>query len=125
MNKLSLTIVYLKLRHSLMAASKIKLSYKDRDKLFKKYFTELKIKVALNWFELIALLLVLLFVSFKLFTYAGVSDKITVIIMALVSSIVITLIFSYIRKYKLSINRFDKENIYIRLSTELIEECKS
>ena len=108
-----------------MAASKIKLSYKERDKLFKKYFTELKIKVALNWFELIALLILSFFISFKSLKYLSVTDNFTAIIMSVIAAIIITGVFSYIRKYKLSINRFDKEHIYKRLSSELIEESKS
>lgn len=106
-----------------MEASKIKLSYRDRDKLFKKYFTELKIKVALNWFELLALLTVSLFTSYKLLAYSG-SNRATSIVMSVIISIVITCLFCYIRKYKLTINRFDKEHIYKRLSNELIEESK-
>ncbi len=108
-----------------MAASKIKLSYKERDKLFKKYYAELKIKVALNWFELLALLVLSFFICYKTFGYIGVTDKITSIIMAIVGSIIVTLLFVYIRKYKLTINRFDRERIYKKLSSELIEESKS
>lgn len=108
-----------------MVASKIKLSYRERNKLYKKYYNELKIKVTLNWFELIALLILAFFVFFKVFGYIGVNGKTTTIIMSIISSIVLTSLFSYIRRYKLTINRFDKENIYKRLSNELIEESKS
>lgn len=107
-----------------MGQENIKLGYRERDKLFKKYFNELKVKVALNWFELVALLLVSLFVSYQLTAYFGVKSKTTGIIMAVFASFFITFIFSYIRKYKLSINRFDKEKIYKRVSNELIEETK-
>ena len=41
--------------------SEIKLRTRDRDIFFKKEFSKLKIKVALNWFEIIALFLVTFF----------------------------------------------------------------
>lgn len=107
-----------------MAQDKTKLGYRERDRLFKKYFTELKIKVALNWFEIFALMLLSFFICFKLMPYIGVHVKITALVIAGVSSAFLTLLFCYIRKYKLTINRFDKEHIYKRLSSELLEESK-
>lgn len=103
-----------------MKTSKTKLGYKERDALFQKYFMEFKIKVALNWFELIALLVVSFFISKKLINYIGIDNGITNFIIAILTSVTITLIFSYIRKYKLTINRFDKERIYKRVSSELL-----
>jgi hypothetical protein len=107
-----------------MKATKTKLGYKERDALFQKYYTEFKIKVALNWFELIALLAVSFFVSYKVLKYVGMEKITTCLIMAIAASAGITIVFSYIRKYKLSINRFDKERIYKRVSSELFEENK-
>ncbi|MCB0402613.1 MAG: hypothetical protein KDD41_11055 [Flavobacteriales bacterium] len=107
-----------------MTEQKPKLGYKERDKLFKKYFTELKIKVALNWFEIFALTILTFFVGYKLMPYVGVHVKVTALVIAGCSSLFLTLLFCYIRKYKLTINRFDKEHIYKRLSSELLEENK-
>lgn len=101
------------------------LGYKERDKLFKKYFVELKIKVTLNWFELIALLVLSFIGSFKLVKAMGVSSRPMCMIAAFFIAIVFTLLFSYIRKYKLKIDRFDKERIYKRVSSELHENLKS
>lgn len=95
------------------------LGYRERDKLFKKYYVELKIKVALNWFELIALLVVSFFGSFKLLKVMGMHNNVSCILSGLVIASIITGLFSYIRKYRLSINRFDKERIYKRVSNEL------
>ena len=107
-----------------METKKTKLGYRERDALFQKYFTEFKIKVALNWFELLALLAVSFFGSLKLVQLMGVENRVTIIISSLAISFIVTLLFSYIRKYKLRINRFDKERIYKRVSAELFEESK-
>lgn len=107
-----------------MNQEEIKLGYRARDILFKKYFNELKIKVALNWCELIALLIITFFICFKLYGKIGVNSKTTILVISVATSFAVTLVFSYIRKYKLSINRFDKENLYKRVSKELIEKTK-
>jgi Na+/glutamate symporter len=101
------------------------LGYRERDKLFKKHFTELKIKVALNWFELIALLAVSFFASIKLLELIGLDSKLTTVLFAATIAIIITALFCYIRKYKLSINRFDKERIYKLISKELHQSTKT
>lgn len=66
------------------------LGYRERDKLFKKYFTDLKIKVTLNWFELIALLTVSFFGGFKLLVLMGLSNKSLCIIAAFAISLMFT-----------------------------------
>ena len=103
-----------------MNQEKVQLGYRERDKLFRKYFAELKIKVALNWFELFALLAVSGFVGFKLLSYFNVCSKVNCVLYSSVIAVVITLSFCFIRKYKLAINRFDKERIYKRVSSELL-----
>ena len=108
-----------------MSNDNSQLGYRERDKLFKKYFTELKIKVALNWFELIALLLISFFVALKLVAAMGLQTKISCLLVALPIAIIITGLFSYIRKYKLTINRFDKEHIYKKVSNELHQSSKT
>lgn len=107
-----------------MSTDNSQLGYREREKLFKKYFAELKIRVVLNWFELIALLTVSFFGSFKLLGLMGMHNRVACIMFGLVISCVITALFSYIRKYKLSINRFDKERIYKKVSAELHENLK-
>ena len=108
-----------------MNSESTQLDYKERDKLFKKYFVELKIKVTLNWFELTALLVLSFIGGFKLLKAMGMSSRPLCLIASLFISLVFTLLFSYIRKYKLKIDRFDKERIYKRVSNELHENLKS
>ena len=108
-----------------MEATKIKLRYRDRDTLFKKEFSELRIKVALNWFEIIALITLSFIGSFKalhLIKFGGIT--INVIISVVISLIVATL-FSRFRKYQLKITRFDKEHIYKKISADLIDKSKN
>ncbi len=107
-----------------MAASKIKLSKRDRDLLFKKEYTQLKIKVALNWFEIFALLIVVFLVSLKTSSYLNIESIAISIILSLVIAIGITLFFSIFRKYQLNITRFDKEHIYKKISNDLIDKSK-
>lgn len=108
-----------------MKPSKIKLGYKERDKLFKKEFTELKIKVALNWFEIIVLLCITFFISMKLHDFIMWENQFHPIIISIISCIVVTAIFAYFRKYQLTITRFHKENIYKKISAELLEKSKN
>lgn len=111
-----------------MDQDKVKLGYKERDKLFQKYFSELKIKVALNWFELCALMAIFCFVSFKLIAHFDLFNRIVGAFVAVLVSVLITIGFCVLRKYKLAINRFDKERIYKRVSSELLdskEEAKN
>ncbi|MDF1673925.1 MAG: hypothetical protein P1U41_10485 [Vicingaceae bacterium] len=107
-----------------MSTDNSQLGYRERDQLFKKYYIELKIKVALNWFELVALLVVSLFGSFKLVKAIGMQNRVSCFLCAVVIACIITALFGYIRKYRLSINRFDKERIYKRVSNELHQNFK-
>lgn len=107
-----------------MESSKIKLRYRDRNLLFKKEYSELKIKVALNWFEIITLIVVVFLVSLKLSFYLNLESLVGSIIISFISTIIITSLFCYFRKYQLKITRFDKEHIYKKISNELIEKSK-
>ena len=105
--------------------SKIKLRYRDRDALFKKEYTELKIKVALNWFEIFALIVVSFFLSYKLVNYITTFDSMAIpIIISLIATAIITYLFCCFRKYQLNITRFDKEHIYKKISNDLIDKTK-
>lgn len=104
--------------------SKIKLRTRDRDTFFKKEFSKLRIKVALNWFEIIALFLVAFLSILKLSFIVGIGDIALSIIIALVVAILITFLFSCFRKYQLKITRFDKEHIYKKISEDLIDKSK-
>jgi hypothetical protein len=108
-----------------METSKIKLRYRDRDTLFKKEFSELKIKVALNWFELIALITVSIIGSFKLLEFIEIKNVYTIVALSLLASALITYLFCSFRKYHLKITRFDKEHIYKKISNDLIDKSKN
>jgi hypothetical protein len=105
--------------------SKIKLKTKDRDAFFKKEFSRLKIKVALNWFELVALFLVTFFGTLKLCFMLSISSIALYIIVSTIAAGLVALLFSCFRKYQLKITRFDKEHIYKKISADLIEQSKS
>ena len=107
-----------------MVTSKIKIGTRERDKLFKKDFSELKIRVVLNWFEILALLVVSFFITLKIVSFFELEGIVVVVLISTLSSAVITYIFCQFRKYKLFITRFDKEDIYKKISAELIDESK-
>lgn len=104
---------------------KIKLKTKDRDIFFKKEFSKLRIKVALNWFELIALFLVTFFGVLKGLLILKICFLTLSIIAAIIVASLIVLLFSYFRDYQLKITRFDKEHIYKKISADLIEKSKT
>ena len=104
--------------------SEIKLRTRDRDIFFKKEFSKLKIKVALNWFEIIALFLVTFFGALKASFILGLNTIIISVIISLIVAILITFLFSCFRKYQLKITRFDKEHIYKKISADLIDKTK-
>ena len=100
----------------------IKLSTHARDILFKKKFNELKIKVYLNFFELFAFFCVTLIVSyFFLFKMIETGRFIVLILISGIISSTLTYLFYKIRGYQLLISRLDKENIYMKVSKELLE----
>ncbi len=107
-----------------METSKIKLRYRDRDLMFKKEYSQLKIKVALNWFEIFALIIVAFFISLKVCAWLNIGNLPVNTVIASITSIGITFLFSCFRKYQLKITRFDKEHIYKKISNDLIEESK-
>ena len=104
-----------------MAASKIKLGYTERDKLFKKEYNELKIKVALNWFEIIALIIVTFFITLKATSLLQLDSIIIPVSISLIAAGGLTFLFCCFRKYQLKITRFDREHIYKKISKDLIE----
>ena len=108
-----------------METSKIKLRYRDRDTLFKKEFSELRIKVALNWFEIIALITLTFLGSIKALLMLGVSSIPTNIVISFLISLLVAFMFSRFRNYQLKITRFDKEHIYKKISADLIDKTKS
>lgn len=107
-----------------METPKIKLRYSDRDTLFKKEYSELKIKVALNWFEIIALITVSIIGLFKIIQISEIKSIPVIIVLSLLGSTLITLLFCSFRKYQLKISRFDKEHIYKKISNDLIDKSK-
>lgn len=107
-----------------MDAARIKLRYKDRDTLFKKEYSELKIKVALNWFEIFVLMAISFFVSLKIASSLKWGNMVPPVIISIISALIITFLFSYFRKYQLNITRFDKEDIYKKISDDLIDKKK-
>ena len=107
-----------------MAASKIKLSYSERDKLFKKEYSELKNRVALNWFEIFALLVVSFFIALKTLTYFSIDSIAILTMISLIIAGGVCFLFCCFRKYQLKITRFDKEHIYKKISQELMDESK-
>jgi hypothetical protein len=108
-----------------MGTTKVKLRYRDRDTLFKKEHTELKIKVALNWFELAVLVIVNSFLSYIGINHFFQFENIFIPVgIAVVISVGISYLFCCFRNYQLKITRFDKEHIYKKISNELIDKTK-
>ncbi len=108
-----------------METTEIKLGYDERDRLFKKEFAELKIKIVLNWFELISLFLVSLIISFEFFSEYVLKNLLLTFIISILFSVFISWIFCCFRKYRFTISRFDKEDIYKKISDDLIEQSKN
>jgi len=108
----------------IMESPKIKLRYRDRDTLFKKEFSELKIKVALNWFEIVALITLSFIISLKVVHSINYFSLTLNVIISILSSSIVTYIFCCFRNYQLKITRFDKEHIYKKISKDLIDKSK-
>jgi len=108
-----------------MSSQKIKLRYKDRDILFKKEYTQLKIRVTLNWLEVFMLLITSFFIVLKISLSFNFGTILPSTGIAILSSLVIIFTFSYFRNYHLKITRFDKEDIYKKISNDLIEGAKN
>jgi len=104
--------------------NKIKLRTRDRDTFFKKEFSKLKIKVALNWFEIIALFLVTFFGVLKISFILELTPIIIPVAISLSVATLITFLFFCFREYQLKITRFDKEHIYKKISEDLIDKSK-
>lgn len=98
--------------------------YKNLDLLYKKKYAELKIKIALNWFEILSLIVVTFLITLKTFLWLKIRDLSIIIISALIISFLIAYLFSIFRKYQLKITRFDKEDIYRDICRELINKAK-
>ena len=103
----------------------MQLSYRERDRLFRKEYADLRIKVALNFLELLIFAcLIFILVYSILENVIDWSNIATPVIISLITSLVSTGIFYKTRKYQLTISRFDKEKIYKKVSNELLEEKK-
>ena len=100
--------------------NKPSLGYRERDKLYKKEYSSLKIKIVLNCFELFALFSVLAIVSYLLLTLLEWNDFLIPITISIAVSLMFTGIFYKIKKYQISITRFDKEGIYKKISKDLL-----
>jgi hypothetical protein len=88
-----------------------------KDPLFVEEYNNLKSKVVLNWIELFALLVVSFLITLKFLNVYWETSEAPLIISCL-TSVLITGVFLYFKKYQLSITPFDKENIYKKISTE-------
>lgn len=108
--------------YNLTAQKKATLGYRIRDLKYKKEYAALKIKIALNCFELLTLYLVLFIVFFMLTNITSWSNITTPIAISGIISFVFVFLFYKHKNYQLTINRFDKENIYKKISQELLND---
>jgi hypothetical protein len=108
-----------------MVSSKIRLKYKDRDILFQKEYNQLKIKVASNWLEIVTLVAIIFFISFKTCLSCNVENIIISILISGSLTFIIAFLVSHIRNYQLKITRYDKEDVYKKISHDLIEKSKN
>ena len=103
-----------------------KISHHDRDIHFNKQFQELKVKVSLNYFELIAFFSVVFFTIYFLLTnLISLSSILSSIGVSIGTSVIASYLFYKVRGFQLSITRRDKERIYMKISKELLEEKSS
>lgn len=107
-----------------METSKIKLKYRDRDIMFKKEYNQLRIRVACNWLEIVILIALIFFISFKTCISCNVENILSTFLISGSLTFVIAFLAIRIRNYHLRITRFDKEHIYKQISAELIERKK-
>ena len=100
------------------------LGYKERDKLYQKEYSSLKIKIALNCFEIFA---IFIFTALGLYALMNTAHNweifFTPIAISIVISLIITIIFFKVKNYKVSISRFDKEDLYKKVSKELFNKA--
>ncbi len=89
-----------------------------KDELFIKEFNNLKNKVILNWFEIFMLSLVAFLISLKFLTVLAWESSKTPLLFSIGISLIITWIFIYLKKYQLSITKFDKDNLHKQISQE-------
>jgi hypothetical protein len=101
--------------------NKAKLGYRERDILYQKEYASLRIKIALNCFELFALFTVVTVLAFLALSLTKLTDRVLLVISSVIISFIITLIFYKIKKYQISIDRFDKEAIYKKISKDLLK----
>jgi hypothetical protein len=98
--------------------------YKNLDLLYNKKYSQLKIKVALNWFEIFSLLVATFLIALKTFSWLKIGDLSITIVSTLIITFLTTYLFSIFRKYQLKITRFDKEDMYRDICRELINKAK-
>ena len=98
--------------------------YKNLDLLYNQRYTQLKIKVALNWFEIFAFIVVTFLITLKAFLWLNIRNLSIIMVSTLLISFLTAYIFASFRKYQLKITRFDKEDIYRAICKELIDKAK-
>jgi len=99
------------------------LGYRERDKLYQKEYSALKIKIALNCFELFAMCVVLS-IGFYLLatTLFEWTDPFPPTAISIVLGLILTGVFFKVKNYQVYISRFDKEDIYKKISKDLLKE---
>lgn len=108
------------IKKNLSEQEKVQLGYRIRDLRYQKEYSALKIKIALNCFELFALFIVIAIGLYLLLSLTTWKTMDVPIIISIVLSLAITFIFYRIKKYQINITRFDKEDIYKKISKDLL-----
>ena len=98
--------------------------YKDLDLLYKHKYSRLKIKVVMNWFELLSLIAATFLIALKTFFWLKIGHISIVIALTLLISLTVTYLIFHFRKYQLTITRFDKEDLYRDICRKLIDKSK-
>ena len=87
-----------------------------KDQLFIQEYNNLKSKIILNWIELFTLLAVTFLITLKFLNVVYWKTASTPFAISCIISVLVTVLFLYLKKYQLSITQFDKENIYKKIN---------
>lgn len=87
-----------------------------KNQLFIQEYNNLKSKIVLNWIELFTLLVVSFLITLKFLNVIYWEKSTTPLTTSCLTSVLITGLFLYIKKYQLSITPFDKETIYKKIN---------
>ena len=109
-------------KENISEQKKVKLGYRVRDAKYKKEYAALKIKIALNRIELFALFVIIATGLHFTLNLTNWQTKSTPLVLSITLSLVITFYFYKYKKYQITITRFDKENIYKKISKDLLED---